>query len=89
MSPTSLEASIADFVSSLSLQQSLNAVMTMQTFLNESTQARADFLSRWGEQSRSENGTYLAYLIREDAIKRATVAMCESIVARWGGEVAQ
>jgi hypothetical protein len=87
----SLEKDIAPYVESyvegMSLQQALNTAMKMQTFLDEAVRDRGDFLARWGEQSGVENGTYLAYIVREDSIKRATVALREAIVAKFGGEV--
>jgi hypothetical protein len=86
-----LEKDIAPYVESyvegMSLQQALNSVMKMQTFLDEAVRDRGDFLSRLGEQSGVENGTYLAYIVREDSIKRAAVALREAIVAKFGGEV--
>jgi uncharacterized protein YaaQ len=77
---------VVGYVEGMSLRQCLNAAMKLQSMLDEAAQDRADFLARAGGFIGTDNGTYLAYIIREDAIKALASALRDAIIAKFGKE---
>jgi hypothetical protein len=73
-------------VEELSLRQCLKAAMKLQSMLDEAAQDRVDFLARAGGSLGTDNGTYLAYIVREDAIRALASALRDAIVAKFGKE---
>ena len=81
-----LDKDVAGYVEGMSLRQGLNAAMKLQSMLDEAAQDRVDFLARAGGSISTDNGTYLAYIVREDALRALASALRDAIVAKFGKE---
>ena len=81
-----LKKEVAAHVGFMSLRQCLNAAMKTQTLLDEAAQDRSDFVARAGGTIGTDNGTYVAYLLREESAKLVAVALRDAMVARFGKE---
>jgi hypothetical protein len=81
-----LDKDVAGYVEGMSLRQGLNAAMKLQSMLDEASQDRVDFLARAGGSLGTDNGTYLAYIVREDAIRALASALRDAIIAKFGKE---
>jgi hypothetical protein len=81
-----LDKDVSGYVEGMSLRQGLNAAMKLQSMLDEAAQDRADFLARAGGSIGTDNGTYLAYIVREDALRALASALRDAIIAKFGKE---
>jgi len=71
-------------IEGMSLLQALNAVQKLQTFLDQSVQDRIDFTREWSmRENATENGTFMAYMWKEECIKHLLTELREAIVLRF------
>lgn len=69
-----------NLIKGLSLGQRINALLQLQTWLNEALRDRIECAQSAGSKC-AENGSYIAHYLREESIKIIMREMKDSIVA--------
>ena len=70
-------------IKDMTLNQGMNALQKIQTWLDCAAQDRIDFLAEWGTTDDKQNGQIMAHLWREECLRHLAASLREALTARF------